>query len=619
MSMSHESVITFQNQLASIMDVLLKNAVCEITKLFETSLSEIHSINVTQREMEVCASKLKLQQAGKTPETEEEYSANSGSNKTEFETWDEHLCSGTIDVFGHFVSSDNENVTKTSTAVTDKQDGDSHSEDRDFEQRWNCDLWRDGENSSSEARITQTQPIQVKREIPETDSCCSACGKMPVSVGSLCTACTGFSHQGAHVDSQTSSLLQPGSISAETEHNNGKAVSSHWTVMPFENVPSFNIREILLSHAEGESIVRSLDEDHCLNQQKKNQMVRILVWHLMERFGETPTSQIKKVLAASLVTEFPCLKDPEGDGYEAWYSQGKHHHPATGYLEERLRNIRKRIRRQSRERSCSGRAEEDRPSGSVALPETSVSSERAFQMKEWLKHHAEPLSRVQEYMRETAVHRANWIRQNGAKSIGEILQEYPHLLATPGMISQDFGILYDGYADKLFERWVPVFAEKILLFATKEKRIEEFIQDSSTVGDLALKLLPTILPPPAFKTGRKMSRPSLEEAKKCFIDWKPANTNMTDYLRRAEVERPYPFVLQLGGVQTFAIVHGQALQQGALLSAVDFCFKAFLCFDVGFPKPCAPTWEFLQHAVYGITPGKPAPNVRALLNFISAD
>ncbi|XP_064153364.1 uncharacterized protein zgc:113210 isoform X1 [Anguilla rostrata] len=210
MSMSHESVITFQNQLASIMDVLLKNAVCEITKLFETSLSEIHSINVTQREMEVCASKLKLQQAGKTPETEEEYSANSGSNKTEFETWDEHLCSGTIDVFGHFVSSDNENVTKTSTAVTDKQDGDSHSEDRDFEQRWNCDLWRDGENSSSEARITQTQPIQVKREIPETDSCCSACGKMPVSVGSLCTACTSFSHQGAHVDSQTSSLLQPG-------------------------------------------------------------------------------------------------------------------------------------------------------------------------------------------------------------------------------------------------------------------------------------------------------------------------------------------------------------------------------------------------------------------------
>ncbi|XP_061115670.1 uncharacterized protein LOC133140108 isoform X3 [Conger conger] len=615
MSISQESVITFQNQLATIMDVLVKNTVCEITKLFENSIAEIHSINVTQREMEICTAKLKLQQPSKTPETEEEYSVNSGSNKTEFEAWDEHLCAGTIDVFGHF-SSDNENVTKT--AIAEKRDGDNHSEDRDFDQRWG-DLWPDGETPSSEARITQAQPIQVKQEVPEADSCCSACGKTPVSAGSLCTSCTAFSHQGAQSDTQTSSHTQPGSISATRERNNGKADASTWTVMPFENVPKFNIREVLLAHAEGEAVVRCLDEDHCINQQKKNQMVRILVWHLMERFGETPTSQIKKALASCLVTEFPCLKDTEGDGYEAWYSQGKHHHPATGYLEERLRNIRKRIRRQSRERSCSGRAGEGRPNRDVAIPETAVPLERALQMKEWLKHNSEPLSQVQEYMRETAIHRANWIRHTGAKSIGEILQEYPHLLSTPGMISQDFAIIYDGYADRLFERWVPLFAEKVLLFATKEKRIEEFVQDSSTVGDLAFKLLPTILPPPACKTGRKMSRPNFEEAKKSFIDWKPANTNMADYLRWAELERPYPYVLQLGGAQTFAIVHGQALLQGTLLNAVDFCFKAFHCFDISFPKQCAPVWEFLQYAVYGIVNGKPAANTCVLLNFIFAD
>ncbi|KAJ8381015.1 hypothetical protein SKAU_G00017930 [Synaphobranchus kaupii] len=546
MSVSQESVVTFQNQLASIMDVLVKNAVSEITKLFESRLAEMYSISVAEREMEICTSKLKLQQPGKTPETEEEYSVNSGSNKTEFEAWDEHLCAGTIDVFGHFVSSDNENVTKTSTAITEKQDGDNPSEDRDFNQRWSCDLWRDGENPSNEARITG--PIQVKREIPEADSCCSSCGKMPVvSAGSLCTTCTGFSHQGAQIDSQASSI--PGSISAARDRNNGKADTSSWTVMSLENVPTFSIREILLAHAEGESIVRSLDEDHCINRQKKNQMVRILVWHLMDKFGETPTSQIKMALASSLVMEFPCLKDAEGDGYETWYSQGKHHHPATGYLEERLRNIRKRIRRQSRERSSSSQAEDGRLSNSTVIPETTVSLERAFRMKEWLKHNAEPLSQVQEYMRKTAIHRATWIRQNGAKSVGQILREYPHLLATPGMISQDFGIIYDGYADRLFDRWVPLFAEKILLFAAKEKRVEEFIQDSSTVGDLALKLLPSILPPPAYKTGRKMSRPSFEEAKKSFIDWKPANTNMVDYLRCAEVERPYPFILQLESLE----------------------------------------------------------------------
>ncbi|XP_061115668.1 uncharacterized protein LOC133140108 isoform X2 [Conger conger] len=207
MSISQESVITFQNQLATIMDVLVKNTVCEITKLFENSIAEIHSINVTQREMEICTAKLKLQQPSKTPETEEEYSVNSGSNKTEFEAWDEHLCAGTIDVFGHF-SSDNENVTKT--AIAEKRDGDNHSEDRDFDQRWG-DLWPDGETPSSEARITQAQPIQVKQEVPEADSCCSACGKTPVSAGSLCTSCTAFSHQGAQSDTQTSSHTQPDS------------------------------------------------------------------------------------------------------------------------------------------------------------------------------------------------------------------------------------------------------------------------------------------------------------------------------------------------------------------------------------------------------------------------
>lgn len=53
---------------------------------------------------------------------------------------------------------------------------------------------------------------------------------------------------------------------------------------------------------------------------------------------------------------------------EAWYSQGRHHHPATGYLEERLRNIRKRIRRQSREGSSNDRAEKGRPSTNIVNP-----------------------------------------------------------------------------------------------------------------------------------------------------------------------------------------------------------------------------------------------------------
>ncbi|KAI1900225.1 hypothetical protein AGOR_G00047810 [Albula goreensis] len=590
MALSQESVISFQNQLTSIMEVLVKNAVFEITKLFESRMVEIQSVCVARREMKN-ASEFKVQQQLKTQEDEHEYHMNSQSTKTEFEARDEHVCTGTIDVFGRLVANSNDNITNTSTTLPGKQDN-GNPLDQEFEQRWSSDLWQDGATLISGAGRIETQPVQVKQEVGQVKAgeCCPACGKMPRSLGSLCTVCSDFSHQGAPVDSQGSSVSQPGSVSPARDSFNGNIdlnEPSDWTItMSLEDMATFDIRQILLSHSEGGAIVRSLDEDNCISQQKKNQMVRILVSHLMERFGETPTSQVKKALALSLVSQFPCLKDSEGDGYEVWYSQGRHHRPATGYLEERLRNIRKRIRRQSREGSSSGR--EWRLTNNIVIPETTIPLETVCQMKEWLKHNSQPLSQVQEYMRETAIYRANWIRQGSPKSVAEILQEYPHLLATPGMISQDFAVIYPGCADRLFESWVPVFAEKILLFASKEKMADICIQENSTgaMGDIAFKLLPIILLQPEYRTAKKMCRPSIDEAKKSFIDWIPASTDVTEYLRQTELERSHPFILQLGPARTFAVVHGQALEQGTLLTAVDVCFKAFHCFDINFPKQC---------------------------------
>lgn len=47
-------------------------------------------------------------------------------------------------------------------------------------------------------------------------------------------------------------------------------------------------------------------------------------------------------MARAVVEEFPILKDDEGHGFEAWYTPGKGIHSATGWLEERLRNVRRR-------------------------------------------------------------------------------------------------------------------------------------------------------------------------------------------------------------------------------------------------------------------------------------
>lgn len=51
--------------------------------------------------------------------------------------------------------------------------------------------------------------------------------------------------------------------------------------------------------------------------------------------------EVKARMAKAIIDEFPSLKDDEGQGFEAWYSPGKGQHSSTGWIEERLRNVRR--------------------------------------------------------------------------------------------------------------------------------------------------------------------------------------------------------------------------------------------------------------------------------------
>ncbi|KAL1022358.1 hypothetical protein UPYG_G00025640 [Umbra pygmaea] len=101
-----------------------------------------------------------------------------------------------------------------------------------------------------------------------------------------------------------------------------------------EQEAAFNIRDILLATPNGRGIVDTIENKHCISLKERQAMVRILVSHLIERFGENPSAGIKVSLASSVVEQFPCLKDCQGKGNEAWFSPGRYHRPATGFLEE---------------------------------------------------------------------------------------------------------------------------------------------------------------------------------------------------------------------------------------------------------------------------------------------
>ncbi|XP_041833280.1 uncharacterized protein LOC121634589 [Melanotaenia boesemani] len=340
-------------------------------------------------------------------------------------------------------------------------------------------------------------------------------------------------------------------------------------------------------------------------------MVRILVSHLIERFGENPTSGTKAALASSIVDQFPCLRDPLGTGYDAWFTPGRKHRPATGFLEERLRNIRKRLRSTQMRRTP--QAPQEHPS--MTFPEPNITGDRAIQLTEWLKNNIWPPAQVAQYMLETAVHRAQWIRANGNTPMHAVIAEFPRLVDTPGMISQDFGVLYPESSGRLTENWSTVFSSKLIQLAKKEKVAELpaniDLLPADTQGDVALLLLPMLFPCAPYKVGRKVFRPSSLEKRKAFIDVQPTGTNMVQYLSSAQVD--YPFVLMLGEdnvcSQAFVIISGAALEQPSLLGAADVCFKSFYVLDCCYPKQCAQVWEFIQTVIFDI-PGKESNTVK---------
>ena len=72
---------------------------------------------------------------------------------------------------------------------------------------------------------------------------------------------------------------------------------------------------------------------------------------------------------------------------------------------------------------------------SLPITEPTITAENSLQMTLWLKNNIWPQTTVAQYMLETAIHRANWIRQDGAKTVENILAEFPRLMDTPGMVS----------------------------------------------------------------------------------------------------------------------------------------------------------------------------------------
>ncbi|CAL8234739.1 unnamed protein product [Arctogadus glacialis] len=270
------------------------------------------------------------------------------------------------------------------------------------------------------------------------------------------------------------------------------------------------------------------------------------------------------------------------------------------------------------------------------------------QVVEMAEHNDQPLIQMEEFMRDTALYRARWVRENSGKSVHDVLQEFPQL-TNPGMIAQDFQAIHP---DSAMRTWTPELEEKVLNLAPIKRKLQvstdglgqdedppegpdlirldgwEHVPNfchckrtpppttesqawfssynsraltpdfnrGQTKTFLAVKILPALVPNSVYRVGRRTLRHSVEEARGAFLDVQPIGMNMVDYLLDAGAARAYPYILILGDncSQAFVVFAGKALEQRTLLGAVDICFKIFYVFDIKYPKQCAHVWELFQ-------------------------
>ncbi|XP_038063262.1 uncharacterized protein LOC119733962 [Patiria miniata] len=380
----------------------------------------------------------------------------------------------------------------------------------------------------------------------------------------------------------------------------------------------FNARTILQTTKVGTAIVAQLQADKVLTKKARCTMTSLLVGFLIENHGLKPSSYEKQCLAESIIEEFPYLKDPEGKGYEAWYMKGANKRPATGYLEERLRYIRKTML----DKEDRNKGKLDAPAEEPPREGTTSSPEEEARMVAWLKDNMEPASKVQEYMALTARQRKNFIGQK-KHSLAGILEEFPRIL-DKDMIAQDFDLVHHpGIADNLFFKWEGLCDSVIAYanFMTPTWKQVLHMQDkvdgtlsTAEKKNLALFLLPVILG--GRSKGKRGGRCSLFDSIDAFIDLKPAIINVDNYLDSINAEkRPQPFILalytteRLSPSQVFLVVERRAIPYPSLIKTVDAAFKAHYVLDINYQPQVKTVWEFLQNVVYEL-PGIVPPILR---------
>ncbi|XP_029901883.1 uncharacterized protein LOC115355283 [Myripristis murdjan] len=343
-----------------------------------------------------------------------------------------------------------------------------------------------------------------------------------------------------------------------------------------------------------------------LKIESRRLLVKVCISHLVEKHGFYPPNAEKLALAKSIIDSFPSLKvqiEGKGDGFEHFYDPSSH----SGFLEMRLRNIRRKLeagqrRYTKRKVSC-----DNRPESEQEQDESSVTSEWITLMKR-LRHSSENISSIKSAMEKTYTRRRSWISKE-TPTMAEIFSEYPRFLDMPSLLDIEFGKMMDGKTDLFIRRWEASIIPKLKAVAAIERsdvaslteRMEDQTDDEKCYTMLVV--LTHLLPP------LPGSRCSVKSAISFLLDFVPPGTSIASLCSEPKMaSRTQPQLICIGNLKSttrqYIIVarnDGVTIPvDGGLTCAVDKLFKLYWVCNLSYPPQLSSVFTFLEY-IYEMT------------------
>ncbi|CAL8295164.1 unnamed protein product [Lota lota] len=387
------------------------------------------------------------------------------------------------------------------------------------------------------------------------------------------------------------------------------------------------IEKILTSKPGGERIMQEYGKTKSLTDATRRQMINILAAEMTETHGTSPPKSVRVMYAQGIVALFPYLEDPYSQhGYDHYYDPES----GSGYLAWRLKTIQ---RKTAEERGASvskspkvGGPGRDRQPFTYDREPSDEDVEAAIAV---LRHSADE-NTVREKMKMTFIYRQAMVNDEAKSS--DVFSVFPRFLDTPGLIEQDFRLLFgEATANKFLEKWPTTFKAKVIkeshgLVSTTE--LLDLMRNAESAAEVengwdsdmsAILLLLHLLPPSA--QGRKRpGKMSAYQAVDQLIRFQKVGTSVQQHLDNI-TQSSQPYLLAQGSTQSsihsyFIVVDKHALPCKATgsVGAFDEVFKAHYVFGTSYSSSLSSFFTFVQTTIYNIDMGetKETPRVAEL-------